>query len=99
MTAMPFQEFREEFLMNRDLPGLQGGQFLPVVIHQNDIVTQVCKTRTGHQPYISRPYYGNSHCNARPLTRVDSTNNRAYFISIQCGSYLTKHEYCTQGAK
>ena len=61
MSAVPSQEFREKFLMDGNLAILQRGQFLLIVVHENDIVSEVGKTSARHQSYVSRTYNRDPH--------------------------------------
>lgn len=47
--------------MDRDLAAPQGGQFLLVVVDENDLVPEVCKAGACDQTYVSRTHYGNAH--------------------------------------
>src|SRR6266851_2076922 len=61
---MAAQQFGQEFLVNRDLARLQGGEFGLVVVHHDHLVAQVSETRPRHQPHITRSHYDNVHPNA-----------------------------------
>ena len=49
VAAMAAQQLGQEFLVNRDLARLQGGEFGLVVVHQDYLMPQVSETRSGNK--------------------------------------------------
>ena len=45
---MTLQEFRQKSLVDRNISGLQGGEFLRVIIHQDHVMAEFGKTSAGH---------------------------------------------------
>src|SRR5690348_14808649 len=81
--------------MNRDLPSRKRGQFLLVIVHQNDLMAHVGETCAGYQTNISRPYDCNLHHVSAPGAQFGFSKMAllptSYFTSIprrraDCGS-------------
>ena len=53
LPAMAAEQFGQEFLMNGDLAVTQRGQFLLIVVDQDDVVAEVGKARAGYEPNVS----------------------------------------------
>ncbi len=81
---MAVQQFRQEVLMDGHFAAIERRQFLLVVVHNNDFVTQVGKARPGDQPHVSRPDHGYLHwppSSTRKAIPIDRLQ-KAYFSSF-----------------
>ncbi len=53
MATMTAQKLRQKIFVDGDLAIAQGGQFLLIIVHQDDVMSQVGKTSARHQSYVS----------------------------------------------
>ncbi len=61
LAAMPRQQLRQESFMNRHLAVPERGDFLLVVIDQDNLVPQIRKTRSGYQAHVPRTDHRDAH--------------------------------------
>ena len=61
LAAMPRQEFGKKFFVDRNVAGAESFQLFLVVIDEHDFMTEIGKTDTGNQSYISRTYDCDTH--------------------------------------
>jgi hypothetical protein len=55
------QEFGQKFFVDWDLAVSQGRQFGVIVVHENNVVTEIGKASASDQTDVSRPYNCNPH--------------------------------------
>jgi hypothetical protein len=54
---MALQQFRKKIFVDRDFATIEGGEFVLVIVHHDDVVTQVGEAGARDQANISRTDY------------------------------------------